>query len=95
MFEHLISQPNNPFFYWYVYFIFAPMFTFGYWGLAGMALFHLIVFAILLKARSKATKTQTWPRRLLGAMGLLVLTNILVGAMVYGSLWLFIHFLRT
>lgn len=84
-------QPDNPLFYWYVYFIFGPMFTLGWWGLAGMALLHVLVFAALLWCRRKASRNQTWPRRLLGALGLLILTNALVGILVYGTLWLLFH----
>lgn len=54
-------QPDNPLFYWYVYFIFGPMFTLGWWGLAGMALLHVLVFAALLWYRRKASRNQPGP----------------------------------
>lgn len=81
-------QPDNPLFYWYAYFIFGPLFFLGWWGLAAMVLLHLVVFSLLLWCRRKAARRQTWPRRLLGAVGLLVITNLLVGVLFYGTAWL-------
>lgn len=84
-------KPDNPLFYWYVYFIFGPGFMLGWWGIAGMALVHVVIFTVLLWLRRKAARVQTWPRRLLGALGLLLLTNILSGVLVYGTVWLLFY----
>lgn len=85
-------QDGTPFFYWYIYFIFGPAFTFGWWGLAGMVLIHIIIWSFLLWVRRKAAKKQSFLRRFLGALGLLVLTNLLSGLLVYGTIWILAQF---
>lgn len=84
-------QPENPFFYWYVFFIFGPAFTLGWWGLAGMAILHVLVFVILLRLRRMTTKTKSWHHHLVGIFSLLILTNVLVGVLVYGTIWMMAH----
>ncbi|MGT2895210.1 hypothetical protein ACVRZR_02365 [Streptococcus entericus] len=91
MLESILSQPNSPLWYWYVMFIFGPAFVLGWWGLLGMLLLHLIIFASLYTSYRKrqAGKTQPLWRRLLSLLGLIILTNILSGVLVYGGLWLY------
>lgn len=87
--DFILSQPDSPFWYWSVFFVFGPFFTFGYWGLLGMGLVHLLVFGVLLLIRRQAIRRQAWPRRLLGGLGLLMVTNALVFVIIYGGIWLF------
>lgn len=91
MLESILSQPYNPLWYWYVMFIFGPAFVLGWWGLLGMLLVHLIIFAGLYTIYRKRQIGKIKPlwRRVLNLLGLVILTNILSGLLVYGGLWLY------